>query len=166
MVDLKIFVQSQMEQKKASQSVDWSKRRTKWLGELVQLFEFIQKALLSAGLPSDQIHATTHTLREETLGQYDAPGLVVKLPAGGSVTFTPVGSVIVGGYGRVDVTGPARERIKLIADDAREDTEDDETPSYERAWAWYVHPALGLRQSFRLDEQGLAQLLAIVTGSK
>lgn len=167
MTDLKLFVQSQMEQKKASQTVDWSKRREKWLKELDQLFGFIQQALLDAKFPQDHITFTTHTLREETLGQYVAPGLDVTLPAGGSVTFTPVGSVIIGGYGRVDVTGPTRERVKLIADDAVEDrSEDDETPSYGRDWAWHVYPGLGLRQSFLFDEQGLARLLAIVTESK
>jgi hypothetical protein len=165
MTDLKFFVQSQMEQKKTSQSVDWSKRREKWLKELNELFKFIREALLNAKFPQDHITTTTHTLREETLGQYEAPGLVVRLPAGGSVTFTPVGSVIIGGYGRVDVTGPARERVKLIADDATEDQyEGDEIPSYKRKWAWHVYP--GLQQPFRFDESGLAKLLEIVTESK
>ena len=167
MADLKTFVQSQLAQKQASQSVDWSRRREKWVAELSHLFDFVRKALLDAGLPSDQIVSATHSLREETLGMYQAPGMVVILPAGGRITFTPIGSVIIGGYGRVDVTGPARERVKLIADDAVEDRpESDETPSYEREWAWHVHPGPGYRGSFRLDEQGLAQLLAIVAGSK
>ena len=165
MTNLESFVQSQMKQKIVSQTIDWSKRREKWLKELTELFKFVQKTLLDAKFPQDYITATTHTLREETLGQYEAPGLVVTLPAGGSVTFIPVGSVIIGGYGRVDVTGPARERVKLIADDATEDrSEGDETPSYEREWAWHVYP--GPRQSFSFDENGLAKLLEIVTESK
>ena len=164
MVDLKSFVQSQMEQKKNSESVDWSKRREKWLSELSSLFDFIQTALLKAGFPSDQIARRTQALHEETLGRYEAPCLLVTLPAGGSVTFTPIGSVIIGGFGRVDVNGPARDNIKLIALDADENRPaDDNRPSHERTWVWHVFPAVGLRQSFQLDEQGLAQLLAIVT---
>ena len=167
MVDLKSFVQSQMERKRVSESVDWSKRRKKWLAELDSLFAFIQKALLSAGFPADQIDRTTKTLHEETLGRYESPGLLVKLPAGGTVTFTPIASVIIGGLGRVDVEGPARDSIKLIALDAEENRpEDDDKPPHERAWAWHVFPVMGTRKSFPLDEQGLAQLLAIVTASR
>jgi hypothetical protein len=134
MTDLKSFVQSQLALKQASQHVDWSKRKEKWLLELGRLFGFIRVSLHEAGLSEDQIVDVQHALHEDTLGFYDAPGLVVQLPAGGRVNFKPVASVVVGGYGRVDVTGPAtRERVKLIADDADEDRPDgDETPSYER----------------------------------
>lgn len=167
MADLKSFVESQMKQKKASESVDWSKRRDKWVTELRKLFDSVEASLQHAEFPSDQITRTTHTLHEETLGRYEAPGLLVKLPAGGRVTFTPIASVIVGGYGRVDVDGPARNSIKVIALDAEQNrAEDDKTPSYEREWNWHVFPAVGLRQSFRLDEQGLAQLLAIATAPR
>jgi hypothetical protein len=167
MTDLKTFVQSQLEHKNVSEGLDWTRRREKWLQSLDQLFEFIRKSLIEAGLPPDHVTSSTHTLREESLGQYEAPGLIVMLPAGGNATFTPVGSVIIGGFGRVDVTGPARERVKLIVEDASEDRPaDDKTASYDRLWSWRVYPALGRKGSFPLDEQGLARLMEIVAELK
>ena len=167
MADLKSFMQSQMAQQEALQRVDWTKRKDKWLAELDRLFSFIRKSLSEVGLPQEHLIAVSHSLYEDALGAYSAPGLAVNLPAAGRIDFTPVGSVIIGGYGRVDVTGPNRERVKLIADDAIEDRpESDETPSYEREWVWRVHPGVGFRDSFSLNDDGLARLLAIVTGSK
>lgn len=166
MADLKAFVQEQLARQVTAQTVDWSKRRAKWLAELNALYKSIQNSLVVAGFPEKQITHQTHFLSEETLGRYEAPVLVVNLPVGEKVVFLPVASVIVGGYGRIDVTGPGLSSAKLIANDAQEDRlESDETPSYERDWAWHVYPSRGMRQSFLLDDQGLAQLLGIVTGS-
>lgn len=167
MADLKSFVQSQLAQQKQAQQFDWTRRKEKWLTELEQLLALVRRSLLDAGFPAEHLHSTKHSLREDSLGVYEAPGLEVTLPAGGRVTFRPVSSVIVGGYGRVDVTGPVRESVKLIVDDADDDRpESDETPSYEREWAWHVYPSRGLYQSFPLkEEQDLAKLLSLVVDS-
>ncbi|KQW38436.1 hypothetical protein [Rhizobacter sp. Root404] len=166
MTDLKSFVQSQLAQQAVVERVDWFKRKEKWLLELKNLFEMIKTSLVDAGLNAAQIVELEQRLQEETLGVYKAPKLTVKLPAGGTVEFRPVASVILGGYGRVDVGGPAKYRVRLIAEDASEDrAEDDSTPAYEREWKWSVYPGVGMSASFPFDEQGLARILAIVTGA-
>ena len=45
------------------------------------------------------------TLHEERLGAYKVKGLIVSL-GGRRVTFDPVGTYVVGAFGRVDMVGP------------------------------------------------------------
>lgn len=148
----------------ASQSMDWGKRKDKWLSVLQALIEQIRASLVGAGVPAEQIQITRHRLTEEAFGNYEAPGLEAKIGTA-TVSFVPVASVIIGGYGRVDVIGP-RGEVKLIADDAEplRDPE-DRTPSYERAWVWTAYPDKSRRGGFRLDDEGLAKVLERVLGS-
>ena len=168
MTDLKSFITAQQaaRQSRPDQQVDWSRRKEKWISELDALLERIQTQLQAAGMIRDQIEVTHHRIQEETLGSYVANGL--KLDIGlGWVTFEPIGSVIIGGYGRVDVKGPARdEKVKLIAHDANEQrSQEDQTPSYERDWTWSVYPERASRTCYPLDEAGLARLLETVVGA-
>lgn len=148
----------------AAQSVDWNKRKVKWLSALGQLMEQLRSTLASAGVPPTQMVATRHDITEDTLGDYQAPGLEVRIGTA-KIQFIPVASVIIGGYGRVDVIGP-RGEVKLIAADAQafHDPEDP-TPSHEREWVWSVYPDKSSRGGFRLDDDGLAQLLQLLLGN-
>lgn len=167
MSDLKAFIAAQqaVRQARPDQQVDWPLRKKKWLAELDLLLSFIRTRLEAAGVSPGQIEVTHHRLHEETLGGYVADGLVLDIGFG-KVTFEPIGSVIIGGYGRVDVKGPARdEKVKLIADDAdKERSQEDQTPSYERNWSWEVYPERSPRVSYPLDEAGLTKLLETVMG--
>jgi hypothetical protein len=164
MADLKDFVQQEMKRQQRAQTVDWSKRKARWLEELEKIFGSIREFLVAAGLPQEQIEQTTASITEDTLGTYSAPALRLRLPAGGQVDFKPVASVIVGGFGRIDVTGPTGRRVKLIAEDAVEDRDaDDQLPSFERDWIWNVYPGTGIRDTYKFDEQGLAALLLLVS---
>lgn len=165
MSNLQNFITAQQaaRQTRPDQQVDWSLRKEKWLSELNRLFGFITSKLTEAGVSEEQIESTHHRINEETLGSYVAPGLKVDIGPGW-VTFVPIGSVILGGYGRVDVKGPARDEIvKLIADDADIDRQqDDQTPSHAREWIWKVYPERGTRNNYSLDEDGLTRLLQSV----
>ena len=135
----------------------------KWLDALAKLYDRIQHELIFAGVSPDHINDTHHTLNEENLGIYEAPGLKVQIGTG-SVTFTPIGSVIIGGYGRVDVSGP-RGEVKLVAVDVDSfyDTSDT-TSSHHREWAWHAYPDKS-RNGFALDDEGLAKVLEQVLGN-
>lgn len=165
MTDLKTFIASQqaLRQGRADQQVDWPRRKEKWLLELKDLWSFITRELLDAGIPSEQMQMTDHRIYEETLGSYVAQGLKVDIGLGW-ITFVPIGSVIIGGYGRVDVKGStSKEVAKLIVDDANEQSEEeDRTPSYERDWSWSVYPEQGSRKHYPLDKEGLTRLLETV----
>lgn len=80
------------------------------------------------------------------------------------MTFVPIASVIIGGYGRVDVTGPCSE-VKLIADAASPVGEGElEAPFFEREWVWSAYPDRSRRGGFTLDDDGLAKVLEVVLG--
>lgn len=168
MSDLKSFIASQqaLRQGRPDQQVDWPRRKEKWLTELNFLLSFISSELSAAGVPSEQMELTHHRIHEETLGSYVADGLKLDIGSGW-VTFEPIGSVIIGGYGRVDVKGPAHnEKVKLIAHDANEQRgAEDQTPSYERDWIWSVYPERGSRVCYPLDKAGLTRLLETVLGT-
>lgn len=168
MSDLKSFIASQQAARKGrpDQQVDWPRRKDKWLVELNTLLHFIRTQLQSAGVALEQMEETHHRINEETLGSYVANGLKIDIGMGW-VTFEPIGSVIIGGYGRVDVKGPARnDKVKLIAHDDNEQRDpEDQTPSYERKWVWSVYPERGSRVCYPLDEAGLTRLLETVLGA-
>ncbi|RKT45557.1 hypothetical protein [Thiocapsa rosea] len=73
MTDLELFIQSH--RGRPTSATDWSARKEKWLRELGKLLSGIQEKLVSAGVASEDIYSTEHSLNEEYLGRYDAPGL-------------------------------------------------------------------------------------------
>lgn len=147
----------------AGESVDWGRRREKWLSVLRQLMDALRASFKDAGVPMDQIVDTRHRLTEETLGAYEAPGLEVTIGRD-LVAFIPVASLIIGGYGRVDVIGP-RDQVKLIADRAQSADEGEPgMPAEECDWVWSAYPDRSRRGGFPLDEAGLANVLEVVLG--
>ena len=150
-----------------TQTFDWEPRRTRWVAELTALFARITQDLEDAGVESDAIDVQSLTISEDqSLGLYEAPLLKVKLPQG-VVQFRPVASVIVGGYGRIDATGPANQHapVRLIALDADDESGGELTPPEQRAWAWKVFVDRSKpRVSMPLDTDSLAQLLRVCLG--
>lgn len=145
------------------QQINWQTRRVKWLDALAKLYDRIQRELVFAGVSPDHIQETRHTLTEESLGTYEATGLKVQIGTG-SVTFTPIGSVIIGGYGRVDVYGP-RGEVKLIAVDADPFHDPVAKPQpHQGDWTWHAYPDKA-RNGFALDQEGLAKVLEQVLGN-
>lgn len=165
MTDLKGFIDSQRARAAQQMQVDWGKRRDRWLQELDALFSWIRDELLQAGLDPQAVTQSSVSLHEEKLGRYDAPSLSVQLPTLLFVDFKPKASVIIGGYGRVDVQSRhALTQLRLIALDANDDrAADDHTPSYEREWTWWVFPAKGTTGSYLLERASLGKVFTDVT---
>jgi len=75
------------------------------------------------------------------------------------VEFRPIGSVVIGGFGRVNVQGP-KGSAKLIAEAANVD---DDAPSYERKWVWVAYPAGDRHEGFPFNgDEATARLLRFV----
>ena len=88
-----------------SPPVDWDARRIQWLDSLNHLYGVIDDWL--SELKEDgtvTVSTEPKTLEEEDLGCYEANSLVIKVgPA--KVTLEPLGTVILGAYGRIDIKG-------------------------------------------------------------
>jgi hypothetical protein len=117
--------------------VDWGERLTWWLGKLDKLIVNIDQWLSPLNDQTDIAFVKKkYQIHEEKLGSYEANGLVVNF-INASLEFKPVGSVIIGGYGRVDVIGPEGKALLIL-------TYKDETiaPENRRELSeWFIsHP--------------------------
>jgi hypothetical protein len=106
------FVQAQQG---AQSDIDWSKQRDEWLAYLNELYHQIE-SLLGDYIQSGQIlHRYQDVeLNEEEIGAYRARRLLIKIGAK-EIVLEPIGTLLIGAKGRVDVTGPAgRTRFMLV----------------------------------------------------
>lgn len=132
------LVKSHADKSKAEiEQVDWNERRRWWLGQLDKLIDNINKWLSPLNGQTDIAFVKKrYPIHEEKLGSYEADGLVVNF-VNASLEFKPVGSVIIGGYGRVDVIGPEGKALLIL-------TYKDETiaPESRRQLSeWFIsHP--------------------------
>jgi len=83
--------------------VDWTAVRNEWLADLRALGERIEEWLREP-VAQELLRITKRkiTLREEALGSYEVPSWQIHAPSR-IISVLPVGRVIVGGVGRVDV---------------------------------------------------------------
>ena len=130
-------------------------RKERWLAELSELNNFVRNTLISVGVPEEDIRSFDVAIQEDRLGRYQARGLVVRI-GDAEVRFTPVGSMLIGACGRVDVSSSSgRGRtVKLVAD----------APSQDAPWTWSAYTERGRLGGIALDEDGLAKVLETVLG--
>jgi hypothetical protein len=131
---------------------DWEARRDEWLEELEQLFEQIGAWVQPA---ADAKHAEWKArppvvLKEDFIGQYAAPSF--ELDVGRRrLVFRPVGTLLVGSRGRVDVVGGTRSAMLLLGDNPG---------------AWSIAKRTPRMTITALDEDSFAALLSeFLTGA-
>jgi hypothetical protein len=111
------FVQREIDaaRKSGDDSLDWEREKTEWLRHLNDLYARLV-VFLKPYIDADQISTSTSPfeLCEEHLGLYNAPQMSIAI---GSkiVTLEPMGTVLVGSRGRVDITcNLARAQMILV----------------------------------------------------
>ncbi|MDH4412294.1 MAG: hypothetical protein QE484_03240 [Rhizobium sp.] len=110
------FVERQQATPDESDAFDGTRERDEWLVHLSELYALIDDFLRpyvekgSIAIDYDDI-----SLTEEGIGQYDVKRMVMQIGRQ-RVTFTPVGTMLIGTKGRVDVEGTAG-RARLILTD-------------------------------------------------
>ncbi|HEX3893836.1 MAG TPA: hypothetical protein VHW46_14765 [Terracidiphilus sp.] len=111
------FVKSQ--QVPADPEIDWNKERDEWLGRLNELYERIEE-FLKEYIASGQIQVTSDVigLNEENIGAYSAPQVTLKIGRK-QVKLQPVGTLLIGSKGRVDVVGPTGTVSSLMLIDSK-----------------------------------------------
>src|SRR5271157_3693933 len=111
----KDFVQRQQQPRSGDEAIDWSKERDEWLGYLQQLYERIAEYLdeyIKGG--TIKLRDSMIELNEENIGAYKAKRLVIAIGAQ-EIVLTPVGTLLIGSKGRVDVEGSAgNSRLVLV----------------------------------------------------
>lgn len=109
------FVKRQKIEKSIAPPIDWDAQRDEWLDYLNRLYAQIEsflEAYISAGEALCEYREIT--LNEDNIGSYVARQMLLKFGQQ-QVTFTPIGTLLIGTKGRVDVSGPAgKARLTLI----------------------------------------------------
>ena len=111
----KNFVQQQQRVASQEREIDWGKQRDEWLGYLGQLYNQIED-FLSDYVQSGavELHQSPIRLHEEHIGSYQANVLTITIGAQ-KIRFEPIGTLLIGSKGRVDVNGSAgNSRLMLI----------------------------------------------------
>jgi hypothetical protein len=95
-------------------TVDWSKERDEWLNHLDRLYKKVTMLLAKYTPGQIQISYKPIGLNEEGIGSYEAQQMVLRIGRQ-EVDLVPIGTLLIGSKGRVDVSGPAgRAQILLV----------------------------------------------------
>lgn len=115
--DLKTFLTKENEKiKKTEKEIDWNEQKKEWLAFIDVFYESIQgwlKPLIDDGVVS--IYFKDKNLNEDFIGDYIVREMVIK-SAGKEVVFRPIGTLLIGSKGRIDMEGGAGKVQFLLAD--------------------------------------------------
>ncbi len=111
------FVKSQ--QGPAHPEIDWNLRCREWLRHLDELYDQIQ-GFLKDYIDSGQIEFEPGEveLNEENIGPYIARRITLKIGRK-KVNLIPVGTLLIGSKGRVDVIGPRGTSVPILLIDSK-----------------------------------------------
>jgi hypothetical protein len=115
------FVARQQKAEAQASSVDWNKELHEWLSQLDRLYSKVE-SFLAKYVASGQIRYEYKSvqLNEEHIGSYAAREMALRIGPQ-EVDLVPVGTLLVGAKGRVDVKGPAGRAQLLLVDSKASD---------------------------------------------
>jgi hypothetical protein len=101
------------------ETVDWDKEQDDWLDQLNTLYADIEaflKEYVDQGLI--KLAFKEHRIIEENIGAYATRKMIIHVGRQ-EITLTPIGTLLIGSKGRVDVEGSAgKARLVLVDKDA------------------------------------------------
>lgn len=173
------FVKRQQTASALEKQVDWVKERDEWLRRLKELYDQTESFLADYIKAGDiKLNYRDIQLNEENIGSYSAPQMILKIGRQ-EITMTPVGTLLIGAKGRVEVVGPAgRTRLVLVNSKASAPTVKvtvsiggkperslAEAASKEIKWKWKIATSPPNIQYIELTQESLFQaLLEVANG--
>ena len=107
------FIKRKNAQAEEEKSVDWNRRREQWLSELDNLFsKMIRDLEPYTNTHEIEIERTLTSLKEDYIGTYEAEMLTFKIGRD-KVFATPIGTLLIGSRGRVDLSGP-KSTLRIV----------------------------------------------------
>jgi hypothetical protein len=172
-VDFDAFVKRQQTGSNEEEGVDWGKERDEWLGYLKELYHQTE-LFLKEYTKTGEIKLTYRKieLNEENIGSYNAHQAILKIGRQ-EITMTPVGTLLIGAKGRVEVVGPAgRARLVLVDSEASrprikvnvsigrksEPTAAEAAPKKIK-WAWKIATSPPSVRYIELSQESLFRML-------
>jgi hypothetical protein len=114
--DFDAFVKRQRAEAGGSNGHDWAKERDEWLGYLNHLYK-VTESFLDEYIKKGDITVEYRKidLNEENIGTYKADQMILGIGRQ-AITLTPVGTLLIGTKGRVDIVGGAGRTRLILAD--------------------------------------------------
>jgi hypothetical protein len=112
------FVQTELAsfREPREKSFDWQAEKERWLGDLNGLFSQVKEYLkLYVDAGQIAIEFKNVELNEENIGPYVAPVMIIRIGRK-TINLEPVGTLLIGSRGRVDVIGPTSRSQLLLLD--------------------------------------------------
>ncbi|MFV0673743.1 hypothetical protein [Variovorax sp. tm] len=152
-------VQKLRAEKEEAESVDWSERRSWWQQQIRQLYDHVEEVLRPLVESGDlQVSRRLQTIHEESLGQYEVEALHLSIGLRG-VVLKPIGSVIIGGVGRIDLQGPeGTARLILATPNGQNDRQ------YKANAKWHVTAPSRPLPLAEMDDKTFLELFAQLIG--
>ncbi len=118
------FLKRKRQRETSTPPIDWEGRKEAWLAKLGWLFAEITTYLKPYREEGDlDFFPNTTQIQEDFIGTYEVPVLKIQVGAD-TVEIIPKGSLIIGAFGRVDMTGPQGKLVMVL-------NETGESPSIE-----------------------------------
>jgi hypothetical protein len=109
----KTFVEKKTNESKRVEQIDWGARKDEWLVELGNFYSIIEGYLSEFSKAGKiKIERSTVFLNEESIGRYQAESRIIRIGLD-KVNLAPVGTLLIGAKGRVDMAGP-RGTVRFI----------------------------------------------------
>lgn len=120
-LDFDAFVKQQQPGANEEEQVFWRNEKDEWLHHLHDLYKHVESFLQEYTDRGEiRISYRDIELNEENIGTYKAPEMIMKIGRQ-EVTMAPIGTLLVGTKGRVDVIGSAGVgRLALVERSATE----------------------------------------------
>lgn len=151
-----------------AKEADWPQRRAEWLLNLQSLYDKIESILSSYISAGDiRVRYDPIELNEEGLGIYSASRLVLTIGTQ-DIVFAPVGTLIFGAKGRVDVLGSRGRATFLFADRTVKRVSQHGILRDRRAnpdWSWMIAPALPASTLIDLTSESLKEAILEITNA-
>lgn len=171
--DFDTFVKREQVAAAELERVDWARERDEWLGRLKELYEQTE-SFLAKYIETGEIKVNYRDieLNEENIGSYRARQMILKIGRQ-EITMTPIGTLLIGAKGRVEVMGPAgRTRFLLVNSEASRPTVKVavsigvkleplavDAPQKEIKWAWKIATSPPTVRYIELTQDSLFQAL-------
>lgn len=100
----------------AEPAIDWNQQKLDWIEFIRQFYESIESWLEPyANRGELSYRRTSLSLREDYIGAYSVDALSIDL-AGQTVVLKPIGTLLIGTKGRIDMEGVRGSRRFILAD--------------------------------------------------
>jgi hypothetical protein len=173
------FVKRQRPSPTTERPVDWEKERNDWIAYLNSLYDQIE-SFLKAYKDSIRIEYPELQLDEEYIGRYTVKQMILHIGRQ-EITLTPIGTLLIGFKGRVDVVGSAgKASLALVNKDAvdarslirvkvtvgtKKSPQPEEGMKKNIEWVWKIAGPPPLIRFIDLNEETFLQLIMDVSNA-